>query len=292
MGRLGYQSDAQSKLAVSFNSLAEYGASLYDALVTPYPPYEKIGLKDDGGEYKQLATSLLQIENEFYGKIRPKRRIRPGERPLHALRDRGVEYVEVRLMDLDPFSPIGITAPVCRFLDVFLLYCLLTDSPPDSPAEIAAINRNQDRVAARGREPGLALQRGAQEVAMKDWGADLVAQCAPIAERVDAAFGGAAYRDAVAAASAALEDPQAVPSARALHAMQRNHGGSYLRFVLAESLLHRGSLAGTPLAADVAQQFAALARASLAEQRDIEASDRVDFETYRRQYLDPAKLMT
>src|SRR5215212_9873323 len=145
MGRLGYQSDAQSSLSVSYNSLADYGASLYDALTTPYAPYEKIGLTDGNGEYKQLATSLLQIENEFYGKIRPKRRIHPGERPLHALRERGVEYVEVRLMDLDPFSPIGISAATCRFLDVFLLHCLLSDSPPDTPAEIAAINRNQDR---------------------------------------------------------------------------------------------------------------------------------------------------
>ncbi|MGH8742595.1 MAG: glutamate--cysteine ligase, partial [Burkholderiales bacterium] len=174
MGRLGYQSDAQSTLAVSYNSLAEYGASLYDALVTPYPPYGKIGLKDEQGEYKQLNTSLLQIENEFYGKIRPKRTILPGERPLHALRERGVEYVEVRLMDLNPFSPVGIEAPVCRFLDVFLLHCLLTDSPPDSPAEIAAINRNQERVATRGREPGLALQRGGKDVALHDWGVELV----------------------------------------------------------------------------------------------------------------------
>jgi glutamate--cysteine ligase len=127
---------------------------------------------------------------------------------------------------------------------------------------------------------------------MKEWGAELVAQCAPIGERLDAAFGGAAYRDAVAAAAAALEDPQSVPSARVLHAMQRNHGGSYLRFALAASLLHRGSLAGTPLPAKRAEEFAALARASLAEQRRIEAEDRVDFETYRQQYLDPQNLRT
>jgi glutamate--cysteine ligase len=114
MGRLGYQSDAQSSLTVSYNSLADYGKSLYEALTTPYAPYEKIGLREGNGEYRQLATSLLQIENEFYGKIRPKRRIHPGERPLHALRERGVEYVEVRLMDLDPFSPIGITAATSR----------------------------------------------------------------------------------------------------------------------------------------------------------------------------------
>ena len=90
------------------------------ALTRPYPAYEKVGIRNPGGDYNQLGTTLLQIENEFYGKIRPKRRIRSGERPLHALRERGVEYVEVRLVDLDPFSPIGITAPVCRLIDVFL----------------------------------------------------------------------------------------------------------------------------------------------------------------------------
>jgi glutamate--cysteine ligase len=289
MGRLGYQSDAQSSLTVSYNSLADYGASLYDALTTPYPPYEKIGIRD-GENYKQLATSLLQIENEFYGKIRPKRPIHPGERPLHALRERGVEYVEVRLMDLDPFSPIGITAPTCRFLDVFLLHCLLNQSPLDTPAEIAAITRNQERVAARGREPGLMLERGEKRVPLKEWGGELVAQCAPIGEKMDAVLGGTAYRDAVQAAAAALEDSESVPSARVLQAMQRNHGGSYVRFVLAESLLHRATLLSMPLPAKVEQEFADLARASLAKQRQIEARDRVDFETYRQNYLDPALL--
>jgi glutamate--cysteine ligase len=118
----------------------------------------------------------------------------------------------------------------------------------------------------------------------------LVAECEPIAARLDRVFGGAAYADAVAAAGAALDDPESVPSARVLHAMQRNHGGSYLRFVLAESLLHRGSLAGSPLPAELAARYDELARASLAEQRDIEASDRIDFETWRRQYLNPANL--
>src|SRR5438105_4811532 len=180
MGRLGYQSDAQSSLAVSYNSLADYGASLSDALTTPYAPYEKIGLRDEKGEYNQLATSLLQIENEFYGKIRPKRRIRPGERPLHALRERGVEYVEVRLMDLDPFSPIGITAPTCRFLDVFLLYCLLKESPPDNAREIAEVRRNQQKVALRGREPGLMLERGGRDVRLADWAAEVLGECEPM----------------------------------------------------------------------------------------------------------------
>ena len=156
MGPLGYQSDAQSSISVSYNNLQRYAQSLYTALTEPYPPYAAIGIRN-GDEYRQLSTSLLQIENEFYGTIRPKRRIKSGERPLHALNDRGVEYVEVRCMDLDPFSPIGIDADTARFLDVFLLHCLLTHSPDDNDDEIVANARNQHSVAERGRDPGLRL---------------------------------------------------------------------------------------------------------------------------------------
>ena len=80
------------------------------------------------------------------------------------------------------------------------------------------------------------------------------------------------------------------PAARVLHAMQRNHGGSYVRFVLAESLLHRSTLLNLPLQPKVEDEFANLARASAAKQRQIEAHDRIDFETYRRNYLDPQSL--
>ena len=169
MGPLGYQSDAQSRLAVSFNSLSNYAASLHHALTEPYPAYEAIGIRDDDGRYLQLATTLLQIENEFYGTIRPKRRIRRGERPLHALTERGVEYIEVRSLDVDPFSPVGIDALTMRFLDVFLMHCMLTDSPPDTPDEIAVIAKNQYRVAERGREPGVTLVLGGREIALAEW---------------------------------------------------------------------------------------------------------------------------
>src|SRR5690242_9722885 len=205
MGRLGYQSDAQSAIKASFNDLVSYGASLEEALTKPYAPYEAMGIHKDG-EYRQLATTLLQMENEFYGTIRPKRVIRPGERPLHALRDRGVEYVEVRLMDLDPFENVGINADTMRLLDVYLLQCALTDSPPDTPAELDVIIRNKQRVAARGREPGLTLTRGSDEVSLVEWGTDVLADCAPIATFIDAALGGTAHADAVARARARLGD--------------------------------------------------------------------------------------
>jgi len=285
MGRLGYQSDAQASLAVSYNGLESYGASLQEALTRPYPAYERIGLRGADGEYRQLAASLLQIENEFYGTIRPKRTILPGERPLHALRSRGVEYVEVRCMDLDPFLAVGIDAGAMRFLDVFLLHCLLGDSPPDTPGEIAQLARNLQRAANRGREPGLRLEKGKSEVPLTEWGGQLLAQCAPIAARLDRELGGSGYREAHAAALAALEDPASTPSARVLRVMHDDFADSYTRFVLELSAKHRASLLALPLAPEVEQRFARLAAESLDEQRAIEAADEVPFETWRERYL-------
>jgi glutamate--cysteine ligase len=289
MGRLGYQSDAQSSLAVSYNNLESYAASLQEALTRPYPAYEAIGIRD-GDDYRQLATSLLQMENEFYGTIRPKRVIHPGERPLHALRDRGVEYVEVRLMDLDPFHAVGITAGTIRFLDTFLLHCLLLESEPDTPEELAAIVRNMQHVAARGREPGLKLLRLAGEVPLAEWGAEILAECAPIAAAQDAANGGSGHRDALTGAVAALADASQTPSARVLASMAREHGDSHVRFVLAQSQRHRNEILELPMAPQAADHFARLAEQSIAEQRRIEAADALSFESWRQLYLAPFRL--
>ncbi len=290
MGRLGYQSDAQATLAVSYNSLASYGASLQDALTRPYPAYAAVGIHNPGGEYNQLATSLLQIENEFYGTIRPKRVIFPGERPLHALRERGVEYVEVRLMDLNPFVPIGITADTMRFLDIFLLHCLLSDSPPDTPDEIAAIGRNQHRTAARGREPGLKLERGDQEVTLVEWGAQLTAACAPIAAALDATYGGGHYQAALSNAQATLADASMTPSARVLAAMAQDFGNSFLRFTQAQSRQTQAQLLARPFTPAMQGHFQEMARTSLEAQQATEAADTMPFEIYRQQYLSPQRL--
>jgi glutamate--cysteine ligase len=297
MGRLGYLSDAQDTLAVSYNNLESYTASLYDALTRPYPTYEAIGIHDGrvagaGAEaylrYRQLATSLLQIENEFYSTIRPKRVIRRGERPLHALRERGVEYVEVRAMDLDPYSNIGIGPGTVRFLDVFLLHCVLSESPPDTPQEIDAIGRNKQRVAARGRDPGLRLERQAQLLELREWGGQVLVECEPIAAALDQALpaqGGRAYRDALSAAAAALDHPDSLPSARMLDEIRRRHDGSYVRFALERSLQHRGALRDAPLATDLEAGFARLAQESLQQQREVEAADTETFEDFRQRYL-------
>ena len=290
MGNLGYQSEAQATLAVSYNDLEGYAASLHDALSRPWPAYEAIGIRNLGGDYNQLSTSLLQIENEFYGTIRPKRVIYPGERPLHALRERGVEYIEVRLLDLNPFEPIGIGAQTLRFIDVFLLHCLLSDSPPDTPEEIHDLAHNQQLTAARGREPGLRLRREGQEVPLTDWGLEIIEQLAPFAQALDAVHGGETHAEAVAQARASLLSPDTLPSAQVLQAVRSQHADAFTAFVRGESLQAQNHLLELPWSAKQEGRYEAMAQKSLEDQRAIEAADTMPFEIYRQEYTSPSRL--
>jgi glutamate--cysteine ligase len=198
--------------------------------------------------------------------------------------------VEVRLMDLDPFVPIGIKPQTIRFLDVFLLHCLLSDSPPDSPQEIAALGRNQHRVAARGRESGLKLERGDAELSLVEWCAEIVDGIEPLAEALDATLGGRAYREAWKAASRSLAQADSLPSARVLATMRDDFDNSYVRFTRAQSVQTRNTLLGLPWAAAQEQQFEVMARESVLEQQRIESEDTMPFEIYRQEYLAPKRL--
>ena len=290
MGRLGYQSAAQGALHISYNSLAEYAASMRVALTTPYPAYEAIGVTGDAPNsaselYRQLSTALLQIENEFYGTIRPKRRTRSGERPLQALGERGVEYVEVRCLDLDPAVPLGIDAAACRFLDVFLLLCLLADSPPDSPAESATLAANQLKVVASGRDPALMLQQGASERPLHSWAMAILDQCGAVAAAIDAATGGDAHAAAVADQEAKVATPERTPSGRMV-AELRAQGEPFTRRALRHALRHRAWLQSAPLAASRRTALAAQSEHSLAEQAALEAATQEPFDVYLRRFLD------
>jgi len=290
MGRLGYQSDAQSSISVSYNGLEGYANSLYDALTRPYPAYELVGVRNPGGDYNQLGTSLLQIENEFYGTIRPKRTVQSGERPLHALRERGVEYVEVRLMDLDPYEEVGIRASTMRMLDVFLLHCLLSDSPPDSPQEIADLKHNQHLTAERGREPGLRLVRGGQEVEMAAWADAVLQGCVPLAHALDRVHGTQDYSEALALAQARVQDSSLTPSARVLQDMQQGFANNFNAFGLARSEWARDQLLALAWRAEDEAQFAQWTLESLQAQAAIEAADTGSFEDWRQHYMAPQQL--
>lgn len=272
MGDLGYSNTkGQAALYVDYDTLQSYLKGLSQAMSQPYPPYEAIGTHRNG-EWIQINTNILQIESEFYSTIRPKRVACLGERPLHALASRGVQYVEVRCMDIDPFEPIGISLETTRFLDAYLLTCALDDSPPLPLQAYTEAHHNFGRVTMEGRKPGLRLVRGDKTIAMQDWANELLAKIERTAGMLDSLLGKNEHTQAVAAQRAKLADPLLTPSARVLKTM-RDRRQSFLQFSLAQSEQHAAFFRRRPLDMQIAKQFKELSRQSFDEQAKIEREE-------------------
>lgn len=284
MGDLGYQSNAQEKLSICYNRLDTYVQTLKDGILESYPDYERIGVVVDG-EYRQLSTGLLQIENEFYSPIRPKRVARRGETALTALAHRGVEYIEVRCLDVNPFLPLGVDAETLRFIDAFLLFCLLEESPCcDADGRRELLGNNKTIVNA-GREPGVMLQRDGTPVAMQQWAGELLDRIEGTAALLDQAHDRPLHSASVALQRAKIADPELTPSARVVRELRDGHL-SYGQLVLQYSQQHALSFRSRPLAPPALVEFIAAAERSLHTQANIEASDELPFPAYLQHYFD------
>ena len=283
MSDLGYRNRNQAGLSVSVNSLDEYVQDLSRAITTRHEPYEKLGVKVDG-TYRQLNANILQIENEYYSFIRPKRVARSGERPTKALRRAGVEYVEVRALDVSAFDPVGVNQNKLRFLEVFLALCLMKDSPPIDVAEQDVLDANHVTVARRGREPGLTLKRDGRDVPLLSWARELIDSMAGIAEIFDRGDASKPYAAALAVQAAKIENVALTPSARMLAELEST-GESFFDLALRMSRLHKEYfLALYPPNVERQAEFRAEAEESLGAQSRVEASDKLDFEAFLAQY--------
>ena len=284
MSDLGYNNQTQSAIDISLNDIDAYIHDLSTAIQTPDPAYEKIGVKVDG-VHRQLNANQLQIENEYYSPVRPKRVAHSGERPTAALRRGGVEYVEIRSLDINVFDPCGINQNTMRFVEAFLIYCLLEDSAPFADADLEETKTNQLEAARRGRDPALKLRCNGIETPLADWAKRILEGVSGVAELIDASEGSDCYLGAVSAARALVAEPEATPSARMLEEL-RTTNCSFFDFALSMSRGHRDYFASiTALSATRHDDFVNEARESIARQRDIEASDEIDLDEYLARYF-------
>jgi glutamate--cysteine ligase len=284
MSDIGYRNKTQAAVSVSVNSLDEYVRDLSRAIGTPYPPYEQLGVKVEG-EYRQLNANILQIENEYYSFIRPKRIARSGERPTKALQRAGVEYVEVRALDVSAFDPVGVNQNKLRFLEAFLALCLLGSSEPIGREEQASLDANHVLVARRGREPGLNLRRGGRDVPMHGWARELLDAMQGICEVLDEGETQRPYQVALEHQRAKLDEVALTPSARLLAEM-RQTGESFLQLALRMSKLHKDYFLDLyPPNERRLAEFASAADDSREAQAGIERSDAETFDQYLRRYL-------
>jgi len=284
MGNLGYRSDAQGSIFICYNELDNYIESLSQAMSTPYEPYEKIGLKD-GDKYLQMNSNLLQLENEFYASIRPKRTGPGGQRPLSLLLENGIEYIEVRALDLNPFLPLGIDAEQIRFLDSFLLFCLLSESPECTETEYFQVADNLTRTVENGRNPALMLARNGKQIKLRDWANELLQQTAHSAALLDGTHGINKYHLALEAQKAKVMDAGLTPSAQILSSMEASNTG-FSAFAMACSQEARNSLTSIPLTEAQKQTFTEASARSLQDQRNVEAADKISFDEFLKSWND------
>ncbi len=242
----------------------------------------------ENGEYRQLNDSLLQIENEFYSTIRPKRPAQSGETALTALHERGIEYVEVRCIDVSPFHPLGIDANTMRFVDAFILHCLMAPSPPCDEEEQELQRRNRGRVVNRGREPGLAIESRDGPRDLIEWASELLDEIGTKTELLDSAHGGHAYADALGVQRRKLAGEEELPSARLLRELREDRI-PFSRLALKYSQRWAEHFLERPLDEGVERQLEAEGRDSLARQRAVEAADDQSFEDYLRTYYEQYK---
>ena len=229
---------------------------------------------------------MLQVENEFYAGIRPKRIGKHGERPAKALQTYGVEYVEVRLFDLNPMVDIGILPEQNTFADALLMMCLFRDSPPISAREQAENDENKHRIVNRGRQPNLHLLVHNREQAFRPIAHALFDDMAPFADMLDAAYGdgpdGKRYATTMATLRQRIDNPDLTPSAQVLAAARE--AGGYFTYAKQMAAKHHADLLAASLDAATTAQFEASVETSLTEQKAIEAADRVSFEDYVAAY--------
>ena len=283
MSEIGYINPVQAMFHVSFNSLDEYMRDLASATKISYLEYEKIGVKA-GDQHRQLNTNFLQIENEYYTSVRPKQPTRPNERPLKALRSRGIEYIEMRSLDIDIFEPAGISIETMRFLEALSVYCLFRENPGHDSKQYEEVNNNALSAANRGRDPKLKLSDKGQAVSLQDWALALCEEMQEICEILDKGNGNDWYTRTLRKQTEVVRHPELTSSARILSAM-RDQKLSINELVLQKSDEYTRYFQNAPLEASVRKSFDLQVEASLEQQERLDMMSEIPFEKYLNNYF-------
>jgi len=285
MGDLGYQSSAQDDLYVCYNSTESYVDSLRKALLQKYEPYNSIISDcDDRTKSQQLSNAVLQIENEFYSTIRPKQTARTGETQLKALKERGVEYIEVRCIDINPNDPLGINSEQIDFLELFLLGCLFDDSPETNEQEYREVLQNQRSVVRCGREKGLNLVRNSRNISMQNWASEILEQLKPIATMMDGLCSEKRYTKVLLNMQTLLDDPDKTPSAQLLNELKSSNTG-FVDWSLEQAKKHHNTLTRDELKPASIKRFEEMTIRSIQNQKSIEDNQNTSFCDYVENYF-------
>ena len=285
LGDIGYTNHRENEIGVKacYDNLSEYVKCLTRAIETPYAPYKEIGVKVNG-EYRQLNANILQIENEYYSTVRPKQIARRREKPTHALMERGVQYVEIRSLDLNPFSPYGISIEQLRFFEVLFIHCLFGDDKLIDRREREEIDINEYEVAHHGRRKNLQLRRQGKNISLIDWCKEIFAGLKLIAEHMDKASASKYYSEAVEKFESSSNDIEQTLSAQMLATMDQQKY-SYYDYVASLGEQYCNCNTRGELNSDVKEEFDKEVKKSRHKQLALERDTLLDFDAFLEEYF-------
>jgi len=284
LGDIGYTNSRENEIGIQacYDNLADYVSCLTKAIDTPYQPYVDIGVKVNG-EYRQLNANILQIENEYYSTIRPKQLAKRNEKPTHALLDRGVQYVEIRSLDLNPLSPYGLTIEQLRFFEVLFIYCLLGREDLIDRKEREEIDINQYEVSHHGRKRDLFLRNNGESVELKMLATRIFSELMDIAEIMDE-DNHHLYTAAVKQFTPAIESVEATFSAQVLAAMRENKL-SYYEYIESLGKEYCRYFALQEKCETTACVISDGVERSILRQKELEDSDEKSFDMFLQDYF-------
>ncbi len=266
MSHYGYQSHAQSRLFIPLDHLNSYVDGLKSALKEPYRKYHK----EDLPPYSlQLNDRWLQNEWEYYSLIRLKQIPHEQQSLLQALEERGILYLELRTLDLDPFTPLGIDKEQASFLHLLICYCFFKESPLIDQVEDRSIKNRQHEITLFGRKPSLQVEVNGHKHPFKAWGISCLEEMLPLANLLDQDLKQKVYCKVLYKQIEKFRDPSLTPSARFIEQMK----GDYLSFASELSAQHKQYLKNKVLTPERICQLHQLTDRSIYEQKLLEKEE-------------------
>lgn len=259
MSRIGYTNSHQDQLNISYDRLDSYLSGLKSAITTHYPEYEKYSIQDK----QQLNSNLLQIENEYYSILRPKPDLKGYDSSIDALRDRGVEYIEIRGLDLSPTLPLAVDENRMSFIHMLLLHCLFLPSPSLNNTEWKQIQKSFDEVVWDGRN-----QNSLPHEKIKQEGLRLMENLEPLAELLDLESKGSIYSDTIKRLRTIIIDPMKCETCQTMNRIQE--GMDMIELGMELAVGNCKYFDGMTLPQSDRKKLEQLAKLSIQKQKEIE----------------------
>ena len=113
----------------------------------------------------------LSEAKELYTQIRLKPK-NPQDL-LNSLENDGIEYIEIRTLDINPFYQCGLVRHDMKFLHLFLIYSLIKDESDYADWQKEA-KINEENTAESAYVESMRLIKDGEEITLKEWASEII----------------------------------------------------------------------------------------------------------------------